>query len=146
MARQFEANYGRLKNSLYAPLNTGFPIFDSKQFFMKNYIAFIALFFLVFITSCKEQKKTEAENSATEMPSEAPDGDLTAEARYQCPMDCEHGKTYEGEGKCPVCKMDLKPVSKETAMTTCKMHEGGECTCDSEDCTCENCPKHPTAQ
>jgi hypothetical protein len=29
---------------------------------------------------------------------------------YQCPMDCEDGKTYEKEGNCPVCKMDLKKV------------------------------------
>ena len=27
---------------------------------------------------------------------------------YQCPMDCENGKTYEEPGKCPECKMDLK--------------------------------------
>ena len=31
-----------------------------------------------------------------------------AHAHYQCPMDCEKGKTYEEPGKCPVCKMDLK--------------------------------------
>ena len=29
---------------------------------------------------------------------------------YQCPMDCESGKTYDKEGICPVCKMDLKEV------------------------------------
>lgn len=29
-------------------------------------------------------------------------------ARYQCPMDCEKGKTYEQGGKCPVCGMDLQ--------------------------------------
>lgn len=28
-------------------------------------------------------------------------------------MDCEEGKTYEEEGSCPVCKMDLKKVEKE---------------------------------
>ncbi len=27
---------------------------------------------------------------------------------YKCPMDCEHGKTYNKPGSCPVCKMDLK--------------------------------------
>jgi protein SCO1/2 len=30
---------------------------------------------------------------------------------YQCPMQCEVGKTYHKEGSCPVCKMDLKPVT-----------------------------------
>ncbi|PID69749.1 MAG: hypothetical protein CR989_00115 [Flavobacteriales bacterium] len=27
---------------------------------------------------------------------------------YQCPMDCEDGKSYTKPGTCPVCKMDLK--------------------------------------
>jgi len=31
---------------------------------------------------------------------------------YICPMDCEHGKTYEEPGICPVCKMDLIRISK----------------------------------
>lgn len=31
-------------------------------------------------------------------------------AKYQCPMDCEEGKTYDEEGKCPVCGMELKEV------------------------------------
>ena len=29
-------------------------------------------------------------------------------AIYQCPMDCEKGKTYQQAGKCPVCGMDLQ--------------------------------------
>ncbi len=33
-----------------------------------------------------------------------------AHAQYQCPMNCEKGKTYDEPGKCPVCKMDLKEV------------------------------------
>jgi hypothetical protein len=37
---------------------------------------------------------------------------------YQCPMDCEDGKTYEEPGMCPVCKMDLKLKEPEDA------HEG----------------------
>ncbi len=27
---------------------------------------------------------------------------------YQCPMDCESGKTYDKPGHCPVCEMDLE--------------------------------------
>lgn len=30
------------------------------------------------------------------------------EVAYQCPMDCENGKVYKKNIKCPVCKMDLK--------------------------------------
>ena len=26
---------------------------------------------------------------------------------YQCPMDCENGRTYDKAGQCPVCGMDL---------------------------------------
>lgn len=28
-------------------------------------------------------------------------------AAYQCPMDCEEGKTYNEPGKCPICEMDI---------------------------------------
>lgn len=35
----------------------------------------------------------------------------TAEkAVYQCPMDCEDGKTYDEPGQCPVCEMDIKRI------------------------------------
>ena len=27
---------------------------------------------------------------------------------YQCPMQCEGEKSYDKEGKCPVCQMDLE--------------------------------------
>tara|TARA_B100000508_G_C11434164_1_gene265108 strand:+ start:1070 stop:1261 length:192 start_codon:yes stop_codon:yes gene_type:complete len=34
-------------------------------------------------------------------------------AEYQCPMKCEGvDKTYKTEGKCPVCKMNLKEVEQ----------------------------------
>jgi len=33
-------------------------------------------------------------------------------AIYQCPMDCEKGKTYDKPGKCPVCEMDFEEVKK----------------------------------
>jgi len=29
---------------------------------------------------------------------------------YQCPMDCEGGKTYDHEGQCPLCEMDLEKI------------------------------------
>lgn len=30
---------------------------------------------------------------------------------YQCPMTCEVEKTYNNAGSCPICKMDLKPIT-----------------------------------
>lgn len=32
---------------------------------------------------------------------------------YECPMHCEGAKTYDEPGNCPVCKMDLEPVTTE---------------------------------
>lgn len=47
--------------------------------------------------SCNTQQKTETKT----------DSQQTA-AIYQCPMDCEKGKTYDKPGKCPICEMDLE--------------------------------------
>jgi len=33
---------------------------------------------------------------------------------YQCPMKCEAEKAYQKAGSCPVCKMDLKPITNQT--------------------------------
>jgi protein SCO1/2 len=33
---------------------------------------------------------------------------------YQCPMKCEGSKTYDKEGTCPVCNMDLEGVKSNT--------------------------------
>ncbi len=49
---------------------------------------------------------------------------------YQCPMKCEGGKTYHKNGKCPVCKMQMKPVKASVAHATyqCPMKCEGEKT------------------
>jgi Cu2+-exporting ATPase len=44
---------------------------------------------------------------------------------FYCPMHCEGSKTYDKEGSCPVCGMDLveQPTSKRVALQyTCPMH------------------------
>lgn len=43
----------------------------------------------------------------------------TAGEQYQCPMDCEEGKTYSEPGQCPVCGMDMVKVENNH-------HENGE--------------------
>jgi len=55
-------------------------------------------------------------------------------------MDCENGKTYEAEGSCPVCKMNLKALG-HSEDCTCGSHEG-ECKCEDGKCTCSTCPEH----
>ena len=68
---------------------------------MKKSILVLALFLgLSIVTfSCKDNTKQTV--SDTESVEEQHD-------HYKCPMDCEEGKTYDEEGQCPVCKMDLQ--------------------------------------
>lgn len=67
---------------------------------MKYFKIIIILFVtLLAFNSCKDNKSANKDDVA---------------AVYQCPMDCEHGKTYQEKGSCPVCNMDLKPVAEKT--------------------------------
>lgn len=82
-------------------------------------LVFAVIFGFVF-TACNNGKKEESsanevkdqkEQVKEEDKSEAHDhGYELAMAAYQCPMKCEGEKTYEEEGSCPVCKMDLKEI------------------------------------
>ena len=56
---------------------------------------------LVFMISCGQKK--EGSNNENKQ-----DSTQVSAAVYQCPMDCEHGKTYDKPGQCPVCGMDLE--------------------------------------
>ena len=50
---------------------------------------------------------------------------------YQCPMKCEGDKTYDKAGKCPVCNMNLKAISKPGAVVyQCPMKCEGDKTYD----------------
>lgn len=60
----------------------------------------VGLLFLVLVFSCN--------NSSKETKTEKEDGVVA----YQCPMDCENGKTYNKPGKCAVCEMDLEKKIK----------------------------------
>lgn len=84
----------------------------------------------LFVTSCKDKKAETTEPTATEI----------AAAAYQCPMNCEDGKTYAEPGKCPVCKMDLMQKDQESK-STCGAYNGTECKCEPGTCTCKDCPK-----
>ncbi|WP_111710042.1 heavy metal-binding domain-containing protein [Lutibacter citreus] len=76
---------------------------------MKTVFISIAIIALIVLTGCKTDVKKDKEPVKTEEKMET----VTMEV-YQCPMDCEKGKTYEKPGSCPVCKMDLKKVKKNT--------------------------------
>jgi len=84
---------------------------------IKVSILSLALGFLVL--ACDNGKKeqdasketTEKNEHAAHDESDGHDhGYEIAMNAYQCPMKCEGDKTYEEEGSCPVCKMDLKKV------------------------------------
>lgn len=80
------------------------------------------LFLLVtsfVLTACNNDKKenneskeaVEQKEHSHDMESEAEDhGYEMAMSSYQCPMKCEGDKTYDEEGACPECKMDLKKI------------------------------------
>lgn len=81
---------------------------------MKNLIVAIVITFAIGMTttSCKSEKKEVKKELATEI--------------YQCPMDCEKGKSYSEAGSCPACKMDLKakkPGEVKEAIETKKVEE-----------------------
>jgi len=50
--------------------------------------------------------------------SKASKKDQVVATLYQCPMHCEGDKTYEEPGNCPVCEMELVPVSEMKPKTT----------------------------
>ncbi len=70
----------------------------------KSIIALGIVLSMSFILySCKTEKKEERQEKV----------ELSQKEVYQCPMDCEKGKTYKKEGKCPVCHMNLRKVPKK---------------------------------
>ena len=73
----------------------------------------VAIFSIAVITvSCnKGAKKAKKEIKVEKQ--EMHNHNNMANAVYQCPMDCEHGKTYDKEGNCPVCNMKLKKVASK---------------------------------
>jgi len=97
-----------------------------RKIIMLSVLALTAL----LAVSCQEGKKEHKKDHDQEMHKEHELDEKVAV--YQCPMDCEKGKTYNEPGKCPVCKMELKPLASEQ---TTKQ------ACGNENCVCEDCAK-----
>lgn len=109
---------------------------------MKKSIFLVAAIFsiAVMFTSCKETKKEEVKTESHESHEHDADSNEEHADVYQCPMDCEKGKTYAEAGSCPVCKMDLKKQSADKGgehTVGCKCIDGGECTCEPGKCQCK---------
>jgi uncharacterized paraquat-inducible protein A len=81
---------------------------------MKKIILVLAVIFTVGLVfaSCKSDKKEEKKEQVSSVKKQGDD-----KVKYQCPMKCEKEKTYDKEGKCPVCKMKLRKQMSEN-------HEG----------------------
>ncbi|WP_291864389.1 heavy metal-binding domain-containing protein [Maribacter sp.] len=87
---------------------------------------FTLILFTTLSISCKDKtKEVDKEETKKEISSSV----------YQCPMDCEKGKTYSEKGSCPVCKMDLAEVAHKAK--ECKK---GKKDCKKEDCKESKCP------
>ncbi|WP_117884759.1 heavy metal-binding domain-containing protein [Aureibaculum luteum] len=69
---------------------------------MKKLILMLAVVTVVSIafTSCKSDKKEDVKTEEKV--------DVASNEVYQCPMNCEDGKSYTEAGSCPVCNMALK--------------------------------------
>ncbi len=103
---------------------------------MKKTILVLAMIVAVgfTFTSCKNDKKEEVKEETTK-------DTASNEEVYQCPMDCEHGKSYTEAGKCPVCKMDLKAKKAGEAVNEDSHDHDADAICtkcgkDKEECTC----------
>jgi hypothetical protein len=67
---------------------------------MKKVMYTIMIGASIVLTSCGGEAKTEEVKESKEM----------AVAQYACPMECEGDKTYNAEGACPVCGMEMTEV------------------------------------
>lgn len=106
----------------------------------KSIFVLVAIFSVaIVLTSCKESKKEEVKTENHD-DHEHDNDQMASKEEYQCPMDCEKGKTYDKEGSCPVCKMNLKEKTKDNDFEHadgCKCKEAGECTCEGGKCKCK---------
>jgi hypothetical protein len=115
---------------------------------MKKLTLLVAVIFsiAVLFTSCKDSKKEDVKMESHEDHDHDTNEEMKSEAVYQCPMDCEKGKTYAEAGSCPVCKMDLKQQTTDNQhASNCTCIDGGECKCEAGKCQCQAEASNKTA-
>ena len=82
---------------------------------------YLFLSFFIFVSCDAPKKESVVEKQPVEVSTSTDDevaepddhGYEMAMSAYQCPMKCEGDKTYEEEGACPMCKMDLKQIEPD---------------------------------
>ncbi len=78
---------------------------------MNKTVIALSLLTSMWFASCSNAKPTTTDAVKSETTDTAKtETKNTANLSYRCPMDCEHGKVYNEQGKCPVCEMDLEEV------------------------------------
>lgn len=82
---------------------------------MKNIFLIFILAFSLFFFSCNNTSKENKVEKAAEK--------VEAKTVYQCPMDCENGKTYDKCGQCPECGMDMEKVGTNPKQTDDSTHQ-----------------------
>lgn len=79
---------------------------------MKKIILLLVLCLSAFVFSCKDKAHEHSEETHTHDGAlenvDSESEEMASNILYQCPMDCEKGKSYVNEGACPVCGMALK--------------------------------------
>lgn len=73
----------------------------------------LAIGSMPFFVACNNGGDSKKTNTTSE--------DASHAHSYRCPMNCEKGKTYDKEGKCPVCGMNLEHYDGADNNLTYKM-------------------------
>jgi Heavy metal binding domain len=80
---------------------------------IKTSMFIIAIGTMPFFVACNSGGDSKKTTSAS--------GNDSHAHSYRCPMNCEKGKTYDKEGKCPVCGMNLEHYDGNDSDLTFKM-------------------------
>ena len=67
---------------------------------------------IVLLSTVSCNKKENAETTTEHVGHNHQEGE-SHKLTYECPMDCEKGKTYDAKGTCPKCNMELIEVSAD---------------------------------
>ena len=85
----------------------------------------MCLGFSLITISCKnkDHKHSEETHMHEDAADEKKEKELVSHSAYQCPMNCEEGKSYVKKGSCPICKMNLKPKEVDMDSDADNMHD-----------------------
>ena len=93
---------------------------------MKNIILLVSVLFVITLTSCKEEHKHSGEtheHNEESLDHKSHDtnehNEIAVVDKYQCPMDCEKGKTFDEEGRYCLNASFISKVHNVGKVTLC---------------------------